>query len=222
MKPTEVINKLDELRLDLDEGKKDELSGMQNYIQSILDLYGSEKLNESSIHSLENHLLTVYKLENYYFRKLQDDLNSIKKEDHNYIFKNENVRISILGKLKISKDRMQRYYNVLQVRVVVCAFLYDSYKSERYSTEALKALDKINDIDDFVARIQKYCNIKFDLTRSSIFGGSEALEEKLEKELDEFVLLNKQGNNGTKQIHEFLFNKTDYSFYLKIEDGLIV
>lgn len=221
-KLTEVINKLDDLKQSLKEDKKDELQGLQNYVQSLLDFYDTEEFNESTKHALENHLATVYKLESYFFRQIEIDSEDIYKIDHDSIFNADKVKKTVLSGLGEITNTMQSYYNILQMRIVICAFLYKSYKSERYLSEALKALDKLNDISPFTVSTQQYCRAKFGLTNSAIFSNSAQLREKLDEGINKLIEGNRAGEQGTIELYSFLLKKTDFSLYLKIEDGLIV
>lgn len=221
-KLTEVINKLDDLKQCLKEDKKDELQGLQNYVQSLLDFYDTEEFNESTKHALENHLATVYKLESYFFRQIEIDLEDIYKIDHDSIFNADKVKETVLFSLGEITNTMQSYYNILQMRIVICAFLYKSYKSERYASEALKALDKLNDMSPFTVSTQQYCRAKFGLSSSAIFSDSAQLSEQLEKGINKLIEGNKVGEQGTIDLYNFLLKKTDFSLYLKIEDGIIV
>lgn len=218
-KLTAIKSQLDALQKDLEDQRWDKLAGLVNYMQSLLDHYPHDGVTEHSLTVLEMRQSELVELEQFFERKMSDELKHAESVVADKVLGVEVARGALQKSLSKMEYWVNGYLQAVQLRVVSCALSHKAQPLERYRSDAAKALGGLSQLNAKAAESYRVYGSQMELTNSRVFSLEESQRERFDKSLDALSNAVTTGITDTHRLHRMLFDQGEQRVLLQFENG---
>ncbi|WP_095049966.1 hypothetical protein [Pseudomonas sp. Irchel s3h9] len=217
-----IKRQLDEVQEDLINLRRDDLTGLVGYVQSLLDHYPQEGIDAAALMQLENRQVDLVALETYFEREMNKEVDKAKAVETGKLFNADSSRVALLESLSRMDIWVQSYLQVTQLRVVAYALLHMEKPLARYRTEAAKVLDNLQRLTVTAAANQQIYSAQMELSNTLFFSGSADNLQRFKSQLAALDNDLKNGPINARQLHRSLFDQSDRQVLLQVQNGQFI
>lgn len=216
-----IKRQLDAVREDLESLRWDKLKGLVAYVQSLLDHFPSEGITPQALNQLENHQVLMIELESYFQTKMKDELKVASAMKTDKIVGSETVRTELATSLVRLHQWVQGYTQIIQVRMVSLGLLHLGQPLERYRQSAADLTDSLGELSKMAVRSAQIYNAQMAMSKSPLSEIPADVAGKFSEQMQALQSELRSGPEGTRQLHNTLFNNAERSMLLYVEGGKI-
>ncbi|OWQ34048.1 hypothetical protein CC207_21730, partial [Pseudomonas sp. DrBHI1] len=216
-----IKRQLDAMQHDLDEKQWEELTGMFEYTQGVLDHYPQEGIDSIARQTLENQHSQITSLAKYFDRKMNEELKHAQDVQADKLFGVDSTRQALQGSLTKMEGWVSGYLQTAQLQVVSCALRYLAEPLQRYRAQAAKALESLGQLEEIGNQSRSIYNSQMELTSSRMFSLDASLKQSFTAQLDGLSSVLAQGPQDTQQLQQSLFDQGERQVLLRYENGQI-
>lgn len=218
-KLTAIKTQLDTLQKDIENQRWDKLTGLVDYMQSLLDHFPQEGITDSAVIALEMRQSELVELAEFFERKITDELKHATGVEADKVFGVKKAREVLQESLSRMNDWVNGSLQVAQLRVVSCALLHKAQPSERHRSNAAKALTSLSQLNTRATESRKVYGSQMELTNSLAFRLEATQREHFATNLESLTTKLTSGPLDTRQLHQLLFDQGERQVLLQFENG---
>ncbi|WIF69397.1 hypothetical protein QN096_09745 [Metapseudomonas otitidis] len=221
-KLTAIKTQLDTLQKDIENQRWDKLTGLVDYMQSLLDHFPQEGISDSAVTALEIRQSELVELAEFFERKITDELKHAAGVVADKVFGVKKAREVLQESLSRMNDWVNGSLQVAQLRVVSSALLNKAQPSERHRSNAARALTGLSQLDTRATESRKVYGSQMELTNSLAFRLESPQHELFTADLESLTTKLTSGPLDTRQLHQLLFDQGERQVLLQFENGQFI
>lgn len=216
-----IKHQLDALQRDLDEERWEQLTGMFEYTQGVLDHYPQEGIDITARQTLENHHSQIISLTQYFTRKMNDELKHAKDVQADKLFGVDTTRQKLRDSLTRMEGWISGYLQTAQLELVNCALRYLAEPLQRYRAQAAKILGSLDQLVAISNQSRSIYSSQMELTSSRMFSFDASQQQSFSAQLGSLTRALAKGPQDIHQLHRSLFDEGERQILLRYENGQI-
>ncbi|HBN8610182.1 hypothetical protein [Pseudomonas aeruginosa] len=218
-KLTAIKRQLDAVQNELEHQRWENLAGLLDYVQSLLDHHPQEGITDAALTVLEMRQAEMIGLTQFFERKIKEELKLAEGVEASKVFGVEASRVALQESLSRMNDWVSGHLQVSQLQVVSAALRYMAQPRELYRSAAAKALESLSQLSAKAADSRRIYGSQMELSNSLVFSLEDSKHKQFLASLDALTSTLAAGQQDTRRLHRMLFEQGEHQVLLQIENG---